>query len=154
MEGKRQPISTAEQAIKKNTAAIVKRIANGATITAAFGMSGYTKPQTRMIISIAQGREPEVTDKGYRKACESLHQKIVVAIAKQEHDLAKHWRKLAVEGDDWRSIAELLKRRNPEEWAVTERSEVSFDGDVNVRAEDAVLKALAALRGEATGDAA
>lgn len=145
-------MSTAERVLRERTKAIVARISSGAKPYAAMGASGYANYQTRRILSIAAGGEPQIDDPWYREACEAIAQAITTAASEQDALLAERWRELAIEGDDWRSIAELLKRRNPDEWAVTERSEVELAGGVEMRSEDAVLAALARLKGEATGD--
>jgi hypothetical protein len=153
-DGKAETMSAAEQRVRDATAAIVERVANGSKPRAALAMSGYGRGQANDVLTIGAGGQPHVTDEGYRAACTELVEQITVAAATVDHALAERWREIAVDGGDWRAIAELLKRRDPDEWAVTERSEVELAGGVEIRGEDAILAALADLRGESPDDAA
>lgn len=145
--GKAETMSASEQRLRGATSAIVKRVRSGMKPIGAITGSGYTKGQARTILATAAGGHRDVTDDGYRAACVELAGQIDEAMSSVDERLIERWHKLAEEGDDWRSIAELVKRRDPDEWAVTERSEVALDADVNVRGEDAVLAALARLKG-------
>lgn len=153
-DGKADTMSAAEKRVRDATAAIVERATSGSKPMTALARSGFNYPQSTAILKIGNGGDPSVTDEGYRDACESLVQAMNVAVATVDDELADRWTALAKKGDDWRSIAELLKRRNPDEWAVTERSEVELAGGVEVRTNDAVLAALEALRGDTSNNAA
>lgn len=140
-------MSAAERRLRDETAAIIRRVESGATTTAAMRMSGYQPWQARQILTIAAGGEADVTDEGYRAACERLASALNIAIGHQEAALAARWAKLAHESGDWRAPAELLKRRNPDEWNPVEKRDMQIDADVRTehRSEDAVLTALKQL---------
>ncbi len=148
MASKRPTPSSAERSLRKQIPAIIGRVKHGAKPLAAITASGYTYQQARNILAIADGGKPEITDNGYRNACKLLRKKLDQTGAEVDALLALRWQQIAVAGDDWRSIAELLKRRNPDEWAVTERSEVAIDADVTTRSDDAILDALNKLAAE------
>lgn len=141
-------MSGAEATLRAKTDAAIERVQNGATIQAALRAAGYSRSSIRRILAIGNGGEPSVTDEGLRDACRTVVQAADATAAEVDAALAERWKFLASVGDDWRSIAELLKRRSPEEWNVAERSEIELSGGVEARSEDATLAALARLRAE------
>lgn len=129
--------------LRSEQTAIIARISSGAKPITALGISGFTRKEAKLILSIGAGGEPSITDQDYRDACKDLAQAALIASSKVDAALEARWHKLAYEGDDWRSVAELSRRRNPDEWNVEER----IDVNQSIRSDDAVLDALKSLSG-------
>jgi len=141
--------STAEKNLRAETPEIIKRVEAGASILAAAGMSGIPANTCREYLTIGTGGLETITDTGLRKACKQFAEAVQIATAKQEAALAARWHKIAHEENDWRAIAELLKRKNPNEWNPVEKQEVALDADVTThRAETEIINALKQLETE------
>lgn len=148
MDGSANQQSGAELTLRSNTDAVIARVGRGSDVISALRTAGYSRHSAKRIIAIGNGGHPDVTDDGLRAACQALVQATEAAAAEVDAALGERWKLLATTGDDWRSIAELLKRRNPEEWLVTEKTELELAGSVGVRSEDAVLEALRRMQEE------
>lgn len=139
--------SAAERRLRENAAHIVARIRIGSAPIASFGAAGIRPIVARQIFAIADGGEPDITDEGYRAACEQIVQQIRAATAERDGELAAAWREHAL--GDWRAAKAYLEARSGDEWQPTQQ--VKLDADVtDARSEDAILDALKAL--ESTGD--
>lgn len=141
--------SSAERRLREETPHIVARVRLGSSPISAFGASGYTARQARTVLAIAAGGEAEVTDEGYRHACEQVAAMMHGAQSERDGELAAAWREHALK--DWRAAKEFLERRSPDEWTATQQISVDADVRTEGRSEDAVLAALAKLTGGGSG---
>lgn len=141
-------MSTAELRLRTEAAHIVARVRAGSSPVSAFGASGFTAAQCRQALAVGDGGHLDITDEGYREACESLSGMLHASQSERDGELAAAWREMAM--GDWRAAKAYLETRSPDEWTATQQ--ISIDADVNVRGDDEVLAALAALRGETSGE--
>ena len=137
--------SAAERQLREQMPFIVARVRVGSSPISAFGCSGYETHRARKILAIAAGGEPDVTDGGYRAACEDIASSLHAAQSERDGELAAAWRGMAMQ--DWRAAQAFLERRSPDEWTATQQ--VSVDATINTRSEDAVLEALKRVQGGA-----
>ena len=139
--------SQAERQLRSESPYIIARVRAGSSPISAFGASGYTAKRTRTILAIAAGGEPDITDQGYRRACEQIAATLHAAQSERDGELAAAWRTHAL--NDWRAAKEYLERRSPDEWTATQQISVDADVRTEGRGEDAILAALKKLQGDA-----
>lgn len=137
--------STAERQLREQAPFIVSRVRAGSSPISAFGASGITAGRARSILAIAAGGEPEITDEGYRWACEEIAEAMHGAQSERDGELAASWAEMAKK--DWRAAQAFLERRSPDEWTATQQISVDADVRSTGRDDDAVLAALAKLTG-------
>ena len=142
--------STAERQLREHAPFIVARVRAGSSPISAFGASGIAAGRARTILAIAAGGEPDVTDDGFRAACEDIATTLHAAQSERDGELAASWAEMAKK--DWRAAQAFLERRSPDEWTATQQISVDADVRTEGRGEDAVLAALAKLTGDADDD--